>query len=106
MITSPLFTKADQSFTLAFPLPIRASSGFFVTGIFGKGFNHPFPYDFNERFKILRTDSSCLLLILPFSMVTNPKSPDTKIGDDLTVKLGVFLEKLFLNFAFLGKRSI
>ena len=78
MITSPLFTKAAQNFTLVFPLPIRTSSGFFVIGTFGNGFNQPFPQALRRRFRIRRMASSCLLLIFPASEEISPKSPRRK----------------------------
>jgi hypothetical protein len=52
-ITEPGATLVCQNSTAPFPLPIRVSNGFLVTGICGYTLNQSFPLRFNERFKVM-----------------------------------------------------
>src|ERR1041385_7246510 len=72
----PGFTTATQNSGAPFPLPIRVSAGFFVTGLLGKIRIHTFPSRFIKRVSATRAASLCRWVIQAGSRAFNPKSPN------------------------------
>src|SRR5436309_5770210 len=74
-ITFPGRTTATHPSGAPFPLPMRVSAGFLVTGLSGKIRIHILPPRFTKRVMATRPASICLSVIQPHSMIFRPKSP-------------------------------
>src|SRR2546422_183594 len=68
-------TTATQPSGAPFPLPMRVSAGFLVTGLSGKILIQTFPPRLTNRVMATRPASICLSVIHPGSKIFNPKSP-------------------------------
>src|SRR5215472_15322566 len=73
----PGFTTATQYSGAPFPLPMRVSAGFFVTGLSGKIRIHTLPPRFTKRVIAIRPASICRSVIQAGSSVFKPKSPNS-----------------------------
>src|SRR5579863_9582020 len=73
----PGFTTATQYSGAPFPLPMRVSAGFFVTGLSGKIRIHTLPPRFTKRVIAIRPASICRSVIHAGSSVFKPKSPNS-----------------------------
>ena len=73
-------TTATQNSGLPFPLPIRVSAGFLVTGLSGKIRIHNFPPRLMNRVIARRAASICMLLIQAGSSAWRPYSPNAIVA--------------------------
>ena len=101
-MTEPFETKPYQSFMFPLPFPILTPSVFFVKFLSGKVFIQYFPYDFSNRFRVLRRESICLLLSFAFSreMIAKLFMEELKLG--VLKNLTLFLLNKVLNLVFFG----
>src|SRR5215470_14376570 len=72
----PGLTTATQYSGAPFPLPIRVSAGFFVTGLSGNTRIQIFPPRLTNRAIAIRPASICRSVIQAASNVFKPKSPN------------------------------
>lgn len=105
-IDLPDLTVEFHSFGFALPLPKRVSNGFFVEDEFKKAFIQILDCFLNERLKVRRIASNCLLLILADSSTIKEKYPRV-IGFILLFDfIASFLLCCLENLILLGARSI
>src|SRR5215470_3999410 len=74
----PGFTTATQYSGAPFPLPMRVSAGFLVTGLSGKIRIQTLPPRLTKRVIAIRPASICLSVIQAASSVFKPKSPNSR----------------------------
>jgi hypothetical protein len=103
--TLPFFAIKNHRLTDPFPLPIRTSWGFFVTGVWGKAETHVLASLRRIPLRNFRVDSKCFAEIRPVCVTLNPIVPNLNIVA-FSIVSAFLREKDFVNFSFWGANNI